>query len=171
MQNNTFESDSVYMEKIKRIFKKRNDEDVELIWNLITLLIYQGTAYPEIPYLYEKLGLNNFLTLCQILGGQKIRFPTRQEIEENLLTALLYYEREVLGLEWAEIKSKYPELEISSIKYAIHIKRLDSFVKMRIKDIMKDVAKMQDDFQGFMADLTPEKSELNKEIPEDEYYE
>lgn len=158
--SNEFEADSPYTETINRLFKKRNDEEVELVWSIISLLIYQGSAYSEIPYLYEKLGINNFLTLCQVLGGQSIRFPTRVEIEENMLTALLYYEREVLNLEWPDIKKKYPELEISSIKYAIQIKKLDSFVKMRIKDLMHDIAKIQGDF--------PQQRKGYMEIKEDE---
>lgn len=158
-----FQADSPYTETIKRLFGKRTDEEVELVWNLVSLLIYQGAAYSEIPYLYEKLGINDFLIVCQVLGGQQIRLPTRKEVEEKMLTALLYYEREILCLDWADIKQKYPELEINSMRYAIQIKKLDNFVKLRIRDIMKDIGERRNEFNGFMSEIKPDQTEVQKD--------
>lgn len=145
MSQQSFEADNPYLHQMSKMFDKRVDKEMELIWNMITLLIYKDATAVEIPYLYEKFGIQDFLILCQVLGGKTVRFPTRKEVESHLLTALLYYDREILKLDWDEIHKKYPEIDISAIKFAIKINNLDSFVKTRMQELMRDVKQLREE--------------------------
>lgn len=130
-----------FLLQIKEVFKKQSNSNSELIFEILNLLIFQDSKNRDSVLIYKSLELKEFIKICSLLDGRVIKLPTKQQIEDNLLTSLLYYEKEILHNDWPTIKKKYPQFEISSIKYSLQIKKLDEFILLRISDLFKQISK------------------------------
>ena len=129
---------NVYQEKINNIFKRKTSSETEIIFKTVDLLFYNSIKSTDLFQLYKALDLESFIKVCSIIDGREIRLPKKAEIEELFLTALLYHDRDVKKMEWTDIKKKYPEMDISSIKYSFKIKKLNEFVERMINQLFKD---------------------------------
>jgi len=134
-----------FLFQIKEVFKKQSSSNSELIFEILNLLIFQDSKNRDTVLLYKSLELKEFIKVCSLLDGRTIKLPTKQQIEDNLLTSLLYYEKEILHNDWPSIKKKYPQFEISSIKYSLQIKKLDEFILLRVADLFKHLSKEEKD--------------------------
>ncbi len=137
------ETTNPFSYQIKELFKKKKSREIDLIWSIVELLIYEGAKSSDLLDIYHLLDFKEFVKLIALIDGREIRLPTKKDIEENLLTALIHYDRTVLGLSWDEVKAKYPELEISSIKYSLKIKKLNEFLQLRISEMMRELSKSE----------------------------
>lgn len=139
MEKKEIRAKSPITQKINDLFKRKTSGEMDIIWEVVNLLIYKNSTSSDVAYLYELLGLDAFVTLVSFLDGKTIKLPTKKEMEESLVTALLYYDRKILGSEWEQIKNKYPELNIKAIKYALQIKKLDEFLQLRVYELLKKI--------------------------------
>jgi|SRR5208282_1323854 len=141
--NKTIDSINPYSFQIKELFKKKKSNEIDLIWKVVELLIYEGTKSTDLLDIYHLLAFKDFVKLVSLIDGREVRLPSAKDIEENLLTALIYYDRTILNLSWDQVKSKYPEIEISSIKYSLKIKKLTEFIQLRINEMMRELSKSE----------------------------
>lgn len=127
-----------YQHQIKELFGKKSKTQTEQIFRLVELMLYQQMRSTDSFELYNILGLENFSKVINLLDGRSIRLPDKTELEETLTAALMYYERTFNNLSWMEIKQKYPELKISSLKYSVRIKNLENFTKQQIQTMLQE---------------------------------
>ncbi len=78
--------------------------------------------------IYNLLGTEKFTELIELLDGQTVKFPSKEEFKETLITALCFYYRKYLGKSWTEIKDLIGDDKLKSIKYSIHISQLQRFM-------------------------------------------
>lgn len=136
------EASNFYQETIKEYFKKHEyNKNIDIIFKIVDLLLYEGMRSTDAFYLYKMLGLKDFSRIINILDGKELKLPSKKDFEDNLLCALFYYEREINHLSWTDIKKKYPEIQIKSIKHAYKIKSLNSFIHNKI---MEQLNKIED---------------------------
>jgi hypothetical protein len=136
------EASNFHQETIKEYFKKHEyNKNIDAIFKIVDLLLYEGMRSTDAFYLYKMLGLKDFSRIINILDGKELKLPSKKDFEDNLLCALFYYEREINHLSWTDIKKKYPEIQIKSIKHAYKIKSLNSFIHNKI---MEQLYKIED---------------------------
>ncbi len=133
------EPNNVFQEKINNLFKKKSSSEVDILFNIIDLLFYNSVRSTDLCHLYKSLDLENFIKVCSIVDGREIKIPTKEEIEDLLITSLIYYDKEINGYDWQEIKEKYSEFNISSIKFSFKIKKLNEFIKSHLKNLYKEL--------------------------------
>lgn len=90
--------------------------------------------YTEI---YNLLGIEKFTELVSLVDGKTISLPSRDEFKDTVITVLCYYYRNVLGLEWSEIKEKLGMPDINTIKQGIRSSQYESYIKEIIEKRLK----------------------------------
>ena len=124
--------------RIKETFKNKEKSDPEyLLWHIISLLLYQDahdTTLIEVFKLFKNK--ENFVKLVSLLDGRNFKAPTKKDLEEKILLAILYYEKEILKKNWEEIKKEF-HFNFSTVKYGIRIKNLDNWIKQKINEIIR----------------------------------
>ena len=114
---------------------KMTEEDV--IWEIVSLILYQNDKDSLLVKVYKLFeNKNDFIKLISLLDGRKFDSPTKKEIEDALITAILYYEKEINGKTWEEIKSEF-DFKISTIKYGIKIKNMNNWLSQKIQEFLR----------------------------------
>ena len=133
---------TIFQEKIEGIFKKE-EEASEVFSNIFKLqqvsLIERATQGREDPNqwrvlleLYTTLGPTIFANIVSICDGRTISFPTEPEFEDQILTTLCYYYKEVDGLDWKDVKDRLGIPKLNTIKYGIKVRQLKSFIDTQL---------------------------------------
>jgi len=125
--------------KIKRAFRKKEKFDkIDILWEIVSLILYQESNSTILIEVYKlfKDKKDDFIRLISLLDGRKFVPPTKRELEEALLLAVLYYEKEIEGKDWTQIKNEF-DFDFSSVKYGIRIKNLDNWIKQKIQEIIR----------------------------------
>lgn len=125
-----------YLASLQEVINRRQPTEVDMLWELFSQFMYEKAKYPELLELYKALDLNTFAKVIHILGGKEIKFPTKAEVEDNLVAALLYMDREIYGLSWDEIKIKYPQLSVSALRYTMKIRSLNRYMQRQLQQVV-----------------------------------
>jgi len=137
---------SLWEKRVKDKFESTRKNDKEhILWEIVSLLIYQNskdTTLVEVFKIFDDK--NDFVKLISLLNGRKFNSPTKKQLEENLLLAIFYYEKEIEGKTWEEIKENM-NFDFSAVKYGIRIKNLNNWMKQKINEIVKDTSLGEDD--------------------------
>ncbi len=133
--NNNYRS--VFEHRIKEAFKNREKKlsNSDILWTTVSLILYQNAKDRIIVDIYKLFDdKKDFVKLISLLDGRTFNSPTKKDMEETLLLAVLYYEKNILGKSWKEIQSEF-DFNFSTIKYGIRIKNLSNFVKQKIQEL------------------------------------
>ena len=109
---------------IKNELKKLNELD---IWSLMLFVLYNFQKIPEYSTLSELayiLDKQHLLKLCEYFGGQTIRIPTIDQLEETILGMLLY---------------QYIDVEKIPEKEAVELLRIDKSKEKVVKACYKSL--------------------------------
>ena len=137
MSNKLFENPTeVFEEQLNDIFVKSKNEDSNSIIRVLNLLLYSNTKNQDMIDLYNLLGVDGFVSVISLFEGRTVKFPKKQEVQDDLVLALVYYYREIENLSWTEIERKLP-FEFSSISYSMRIKNLNSSIIRQVEEIMR----------------------------------
>jgi hypothetical protein len=85
--------------------------------------------------LYHVLGLEGFVRVMSLFEGRSIRFPSRKNVNDMILTALLFHYREIEGMSWSEIKERVP-FDFSPISYSTKIKKMNSYMISQLEEAL-----------------------------------
>lgn len=97
------------------------------LWSLMLFVLYNFQHIPEYSALSELayiLDEKNLLKLCEYFGGQTIRFPTIDQLEETIYGMLLY---------------QYVDIEKIAMDEAILLLRVDKIKEKAIKNCYKSL--------------------------------
>lgn len=109
---------------IKNELQKLNELD---IWSLMLFVLYNFQKIPEYSTLSELayiLDKKHLLKLCEYFGGQTIKIPTIDELEETILSMLLY---------------QYIDVQKICEKEAIELLRIDKSKEKAVKSCYKSL--------------------------------
>jgi len=130
---------NVYQAKIKNLFSKKASNEIELLFKVAELMIFQELSSSDMFEVYTLLGMENFSKLVNLADGRPIRLPKKEQIEDAFLASIMYYEKIIKGKSWKEIKRLYPEIDISSIKYSLKITNFDNFLTQKIEEMLRSL--------------------------------
>lgn len=129
---------TLWEEKLSKVFAKRSPEDTEMLINLVSLSVFSRNN-DDLGELYHVLGLDGFSKIISLFSGRTVTFPDREEFRSQLLIAVCYYYKKILGYSWEEVKKELPfaEDEINSIKIGKGISRLDREIQEQLFDLFQ----------------------------------
>ena len=125
-----------------KINEALGSNEEEMISDLIKLCLMKPASknqdYLVYTEIYNLLGLEKFTDLISLLDGRTVKFPTKEEFKDTILTVLCYYYRNVLNLEWPEIKDKLGIPDINTIRQGIRSSQFESYLKELINKRIKN---------------------------------
>lgn len=127
----------IFEEQLNDIFLHSTEDKNNLILESLSLLLRMPSSNKDLIDLYNLLGLEGFVSVMTLFENRTITFPSKHEVKELILTALIFYYREVENLSWEEIKNKIP-FEFSSISYSIKIKKLNKFLSDKLYELFTE---------------------------------
>ena len=136
---NISESKNLWEYRVKSTFenKKKISKGQSILWSIVGLILYHNTKDRLLIDIYNLLNDNElFVKLISLIDGRDFKFPSKEEIEEALLLAVFYYEKEVEKKSWKEIQDSL-DFEISPIKWGIKIKNLNNWIKQKLNEVIK----------------------------------
>lgn len=131
---------SVFQQRLQDTLK--SDSSKEVIADLIRLHLFKNAEKDEslltLVEVYDLLGLDKFMDLLNLLDGQTITFPEREDVKDTVQLAICYYYRNIEGKSWSDIKEILGDAELPTIKYGIRMQQLQTFL-----DYVADRVKMK----------------------------
>lgn len=124
----------VFEAQIDDLFSRHSKGEMELIFQVLSLIIFQSTNNDNLSNLYHSVDLENFVKVLSVFDGLEVKFPSKKKLKDWLLFALCYYYRDIEQMSWDEIKKILP-FDISSISYGIKIRNLNKFVLEQMNDL------------------------------------
>jgi len=124
----------IFEEQLNDIFSNSTDEKTNVVLKALSILLRMPESNQDLTDLYSLLGIEGFVSVMTLFENRTITFPSKHEVKDLILTALIYYYREVENLSWEEIKNKLP-FEFSSISYSIKIKKMNSFLSNKLYEL------------------------------------
>ena len=146
MTNDTIEKSTgpssyknIWEYRVKEAFKKEGSTSSnthDILWDIVSLLLYSNTKDKILVDIFNFFeDKNDFVKFISMMDGRSLKIPTKMEIEEALLTAMFFYEKEIKGQTWKEIQESL-DFTISPIKYGIKIKNLQNWLRQKIQEIL-----------------------------------
>jgi hypothetical protein len=130
---------NVWEYRIKEAFSGKEDVKNQL-WEIVNLVLYENSKDRLLVDLYNLLDKETFVKVVSLIDGRTFTPPTKRELEETLLLSILYYEKEINEKTWSEIQNEF-DFEIPTIKYGIRIRNLDTWIKQKIQEIIRQEEK------------------------------
>lgn len=124
----------IFEEQLNDIFSNSSEEKTNVILRALSILLHMPDSNQDLIDLYNLLGIEGFVSVMTLFENRTITFPSKHSVKELILTALIFYYREIENMSWEEIKNKIP-FEFSSISYSIKIKKLNSFLSDKLYDL------------------------------------
>lgn len=134
------------------LLKERVDKFVEDNKKLNSELLHELTLYiyatelvdSDVYFLAKKLDTNSLFTLISYADGEPIVLPSKIEFRNNYLVAICFYMKEVLDMEWHEIKDvlNLPEKDkdlISSISIGKKINKIKNKFANDVEKLLKQI--------------------------------
>ena len=124
-------------QKIESLFSSKDDNEIDVIFRILSIFLFQNENNEDILNLYNVLDLESFVKVVSLYEGRSVKFPEKRELRSMLLFSFCYYYKEIKGMSWEEIKDKIP-FEISSISYGIKIKNFNKYLLDRINELFAE---------------------------------
>jgi hypothetical protein len=150
-------------EQINSIFKKRKSDDIDLILQAVSFVLFGTQNNTDLLELYHLLGLESFIKVVSLFSEKTVSFPRKKDLRKTILLAILYYYKEILGMSWETIKKDFP-FEISSISFGIQLKNLKVFVKQKLSEIFRKYSKNKKIIGQLDLFFTQHKNEIREMI-------
>ena len=107
------------------------------IMPLFNLILSGSSRNKDMVNLYKVLpDLETFVKVIKLFGGRRVKFPTSEEIDDNMTLALVYYYRYEQGLSWEDVKKIIPR-EINPVEYAAKISAFNNQLRKKINTLME----------------------------------
>lgn len=129
----------VWEDQMNDLFLVRKEDETNRVIEALSIILNMnyGTKNRDIIDLFNLEGLDTFISVITLFERRTITFPSKEEIKESIIFALIFYYRETKGYSWEEIKKIVP-FEFSSISYSFKIKSLNKFIIEKLTEVLRD---------------------------------
>jgi len=108
--------ETLWEQQINSIFEQPEPSEYDRLLNVVEMWIFK-TNSDQLSTLYKEVGIKVFVRLLTIFSDTILKFPEIQDFQDTFVNALCYYYREVVGLEWDEVRELIPFPDLPSMKY------------------------------------------------------
>ena len=114
------------------------------IKTLLEIIIYVSFG-EKIGRLYKIIDNNDlFSKLIEEFGSNEIEFPSKDDFTESVMTAIVYYYKEVLHYDWEQIQQQLPYERDMGLRYKRKIDKLGDKIKKRLNQINNNEKKVEE---------------------------
>lgn len=114
--------------------------------NTIIRIIIQDYFGEKTEALYSVINdKDKFSLLIKILGGFSITLPTEEEFKSAIISALVFYYKEVMHFNWNKIEKLIPYEKDIGLRYGSKIRKISDSLKKKIKELDLHKLNKEDD--------------------------
>jgi hypothetical protein len=105
------------------------------IKTLLEIIVYVSFG-EKIGRLYKIINNNElFSKIIEEFSDCEIEFPSKDEFVESVMTAIVYYYKEILGYDWIQIQKQLGYERDMGLRYKRKIDKLGDNIKKRLNEI------------------------------------
>lgn len=129
----------VWEEQMNELFLSREKDESNKVIEALSIILSMNYTKKnhDIIDLYNFMGFDTFVSILSLFERRTVSFPSKEEIKDSIIFALIFYYREIKGYSWTEIKEIVP-FEFSSISYSFKLKSLNKFMIENLKEVLDD---------------------------------
>ncbi len=129
----------VWEEQMNELFLSREKDEANKVIEALSIILSMNYTKKnhDIIDLYNFMGFDTFVSILSLFERRTVSFPSKEEIKDSIIFALIFYYREIKGYSWTEIKEIVP-FEFSSISYSFKLKSLNKFMIENLKEVLDD---------------------------------
>jgi hypothetical protein len=131
----------LWEEKLNNVFKKKDKTEIEMFLDIVSLILYNNNNQ-IISGLYSILSLDDFIKVINLLSGETVKFPCKEEVKEAIELALIFYYKNIKGMtSYKDIKALniIEEKDFSSISIGKKLNKLTSELQEKILNMYLDM--------------------------------
>ncbi len=132
----------IWEKRLNNIFRKKEKSETEIFLSVVSMILYNNIKNEDVSRLYSCTDLDTFLKVITLFECRTITFPSKKEIRESIELALVYYYKNVMGVDsYDELKKLniMDENSFSSISIGKRLSKLS-------KEIVRKLDNMQELF-------------------------
>lgn len=134
---------SLFGEKLDGFLESSEDDEISLILKIVSFLFWKNHNNTDMINVYKMMakeygddkGLHILYMLIDFFNGKSIDMVSLKDFHENISIAICYYYKDVLGLDWEEIKKRVP-FDVNAVSISSKIKSLNNWMKNNINYIV-----------------------------------
>ena len=124
------------------------DDISKNIKNVLEMIIFFSFG-EKIGSFYKLLGDDLFFKVIDEFGENTVEFPSKDEIKDMIITAMVYYYKEVMGFNWERIQELLPYEKDVGLRYNRKINKINKDLKKKLNEFYaksnNDKCKNEDD--------------------------
>jgi len=133
---------SILEEDINNLFKNKSSNDIEILFSIISLILFKNSKNTDMIDLYNNFDLDVFIKMVNLFSGRTVHFSEYSDLKETLVLSICYFLREIEGeRDWEKVQSFFGSYKIDRLSIALKIHNLDEWVKQKISEQMKQLLK------------------------------
>ncbi len=128
----------VWEDQMNDLFLVRKKDDTNQVIKAFSIILNQKYINnQDMVDAFNILGFDKFISLLTLFEKRTVTFPSKEEIKDAVIFAMVFYYRETKGYSWEEIKDILP-FEFSSISFSFRLKSLNKFIVEKLREILSD---------------------------------
>lgn len=148
-------------ERVDEFIDKNKQLNSEILQELTLYVYAQNFVDSDVYFLAKKLDTESLFKIISYADGEPILLPSKVEFRNNYLVAICFYMKEILEMDWNEIKEvlNLPEKDkdlISSISIGKKINKLKERFANDVEKLLKQI-KVSD-----IRDIIEEKEKIDE---------
>jgi len=128
----------LWEKRLNNLFKKKEKTETQKFLDIVSIILYSNDSCKDVSDLYSHVGLDTFINVINLFEGRKIEFPTKAEIKDSIELALLFYYKNIQGIEnYKDLKSLniIDEKDFSSISVGKRLNKLSKNLQEKILNL------------------------------------
>ena len=132
----------LWEKRLDNLFQKKSKTEIEKFLDIVSIIVYMNDECKDITDIYSSVDLDTFIKICTLFSGRTIHFPDKKEIQDSIELALLYYYKNIKGVQsYKELKNLniIDEKDFSSISIGKRLNKLSDELQDKILQIFMEI--------------------------------
>lgn len=128
----------LWEKKLNNLFKKQEKTETQKFLDIVSIILYSNESCKDVSELYSQVDLDTFTKVINTFEGRTITFPTKLEIKDSIELALLFYYKNIKGIDsYKDLKTLniIDEKDFSSISIGKRLNKLSKNLQDKIVDL------------------------------------
>jgi len=130
--------ESILQEDMNRLFTTQKPKDLDIFFSIFSLFLYRNEHNTDLLDIFNSVDFEDYVKLLQKLEGRTVKFPTLTQMTDSIIFTLVYYYKEIKGLNLDEIKEELYDVKyISKLSLSLKVTHFNSWLKQKIHEQLK----------------------------------
>jgi hypothetical protein len=130
---------TLWEQELQEICDIAPKNNVEKFLNIVGIMLYEKYGSPVSDLYMLVNDIDVFAKIINRFSGMTIKFPDRDELRKELITAIAYCMKTEKGMSWESIKKEIPFTQDKELlQVGRKLSYLDTMIKKELKTLMEE---------------------------------